>query len=334
MSNKVIGVLLVAAVALPNVAVARDFFDNGNTIWNDGRNVYVRLAPQDESDFGSNEHPVQLDQKTVAEALSQLVLEKSSRSSKDAAPTAVFTDGQARLLGEHLVGGLGRADPEQDIVFALERVHRNRFGLKNNRLYVAGRAFYKDGMLNMIVGEYDRAADAGFEGAYDPTHVGIVAYDFNHGAREQPSRSFNRSIDDAHGVSVATVGQQRRSDWATLNLEQASEAAAINARIRNDEEVKRKRQELRELTERANQAEGRLRDAAAATAARASTATPKPAPAPAPADVATPAGATATVAPLSRSIEVRLNLLNDLKAKGLVTDEEYARKRQQILDAL
>jgi hypothetical protein len=36
----------------------------------------------------------------------------------------------------------------------------------------------------------------------------------------------------------------------------------------------------------------------------------------------------------ARSVEERLTILNGLKAKGLVTDEEYAEKRKQILDDL
>jgi hypothetical protein len=64
--------------------------------------------------------------------------------------------------------------------------------------------------------------------------------------------------------------------------------------------------------------------------------TPAPAPAAAPAEAATPAPSAAQPAetPVDRSVEKRLEELKSLLDKGLITQEEYDRKKQEILQSL
>ena len=57
-------------------------------------------------------------------------------------------------------------------------------------------------------------------------------------------------------------------------------------------------------------------------------------PAPVPAAIQTDSGAESAVQQRSSEIEQKLRVLDDLKAKGLISEEEYGSRRQAILDKI
>jgi hypothetical protein len=303
MNTKKKNIFLVCSAFLFFVAgFAQSADDSGSPdlIWQKDRNVFVRYADQDSSTFGTNDHPAQLNAEEVRKALTSLKLQQESKSDSSDKPASFFTDEQAATLGRHLSEGLAGAKPNQDVVFALDKYVKTLFGLKSSRIFVAGRAFYKDGQLNVLIGDYDRPAKEGFEAAYDPTHMGIVNYNFDHGRRTKDARAFNRSLVSVAGIENKRVEGAARNNWLLIDVTAVSEASVAQETQRQAEEKAKKRAEITEL----------LADE----------------------DVA-PAGPAASP-PASHSIEERLTILNELKEKGLVSDEEYATKRKQILDEL
>ena len=328
-NNKIIALCCTYLMFLPSGGSALDLFNDEHVIWETGRNVFVKYAKQDDSRFGANDHPVELEAEAIGKALSALEFAGHEPGRSKKKEGAVFTDGQIRTLSEYLAKGLRAAKPGQDILFSLEKVSRRSFGLKASRLFVAGRAFYKDGRLNLIFGEHDRAGDEGFEAAYDPTHVGIVSFNFDHGARTTASRGFTKTVAEIQGVERKRINDGQRNDWLVLDLQKASDGADLRARTRREEELARKQRELRELTEQADadRREGTGRSQTAPVA--------EPVAVPAPAQAAAPASATVEApSPAQTSIEERLTILNQLRDKDLINAEEYAKKRQDILDDL
>lgn len=281
-------------------AQATDDAGSPDVIWQKDRNVFVRYADQGSSAFGANDHPAQLSVEEVRKALTSLKLQQENKNESSDEPASLFTDEQVGTLGRHLSEGLAGAKPNQDVVFALDKYVKTLFGLKSRRIFVAGRAFYKDGQLNVLMGDYDRPAEEGFEAAYDPTHMDIVNYNFDHGRRMKDTGAFNRSVVSVEGIENKRVEGAARYDWLLIDVTAVSEASVTREMQRQAEEKAKKRAEITEL----------LADE----------------------DVA-PAGPAAGT-PASQSIEERLNILNELKEKGLVSDEEYATKRKQILEEL
>lgn len=271
-----------------------------DVIWQTDRNVFVRYADQDSSAFGANDHPAQLNAEEVRKALTSLELQQEKRKDSSDEPISLFTDAQVETLSRHLSEGLAGAKPNQDVVFALDKYVKTLFGLKSKRVFVAGRAFYKDGQLNVLIGDYDRPAEEGFEAAYDPTHMNIVNYHFDHGRRTKDTGGFNRSVVSIEGVENKRVEGAARNDWLLIDVTAVSEASVAREMQRQAEEEAKKRAEITELLA---------------------------------GDDVAPAGPAAST-PASQSIEQRLEILNELKEKGLVSDEEYATKRRQILEEL
>jgi hypothetical protein len=266
-------------------------------IWKANKNVYFKYAEQDSSIFGLNEHPVELKSDEIKAALKSLKLLKKDNAPSYKQSTSVFTAQQINLLSQYLAKGLITAKPNQDIIFALEKSRHGLLGLKTERFFVAGRAFYKDNKLNIIIGNYDRARDEGFEAAYDPTHVGIVSYQFDYGRRSTNSDGFNKAIIKFQGLENKLLDGHQRNDWLLIDLKLAPNTS--NFKPEAQKETARKRNEQEELSGN----EGARRS-----------------------------HPSAETRPTTGSIEERLTILNRLKEKGLITDKEYTTKRKQILD--
>ena len=160
--------------------------------------------------------------------------------------------------------------------------------------------FFKDGQLNLILGDYDRVRNRGYEVAYDPTSAGIVNYSFDHGKRTKQSvgsTAFNQVIVQTPGIANKKLKNIRRN-WFVIDLSVAPKYFADREEEEKKMEMVRKRKEIEEIL-------GRPIPVAVA---------PQPAPV--------------------RTTEYRLNALNNLKEKGLVTEEEYIQKRKEILEDL
>ena len=300
--NKIIILYLTLLTLLPGSVLATNFLEDEDVIWEADKNVFIKYAEQDKSNFGKNDHPVVLKVKEINKALGFLKILEKNRAASDKELKSVFTVEQIDILSQNLAKGLAKDKPNQDINFALEKSLSKFFGLRSNRLFVAGRAFYKDEKLNIIIGDYDRTAGGGFEAAYDPTHMGIVTYHFDHGRRTKSSKGFENPIIAVQGIENKQLKKTRRTDWIVIDLKSVSEGSELRARIHKTEEQARKRKELKELlgSEEAS-----------------------------PSHPAAAVPATAT-----RSFEERLTTLNQLRDKGLISDEEYAMKRKQILQDL
>lgn len=313
LSIKIITVVFTFLAIQTSSVFAVDFFKDEDVIWKKDKNVFIKYARQDKTYFGSNDHPVELNTEEISKALGSLKIK--GRGGKDANKDhkSVFTSEQIDLLSQNLAIGLTKAKPNQDIIFALEKHNNKILGLIKNQYFVAGRAFYKDGRLNIIIGDYDRSRDKGFEAAYDPTKVGIINYHFDFGGRPQSPRGFKETVVKVEGIENKQIKDVRRSDWLVIDLKLVTEASVLRAKMQKQEEMEKKRRELKEIL--------------------GSEGTSPPAVAPIAVPVAVPATKQVT-APATRSAEERLRTLNNLKNKGLITDEEYATKRKQILEGL
>lgn len=277
-------------------------------LYKSGLNLYIRLAEQD-SGTVPNQHPVTLDGAAMGDAMSIIqVWEKNWFKPNEA--EKVFSTEQAHLLGQYITLGLSKATPGQDIIFALARTDKGFLGLRD-LTYTSGRAFFVNGKLNVIIGEYRRSPDKFQERANASAGIPEIQYFFAHGKRTKPS-DFKLAVVTGDGIDTHTVSGSKRRDWFEIDIKQA--AAALAARIAQEnqtagaadseavrQEAARLAQERREL--RLEMARMRR-------------------------DMEQGAGQSGTT---TEPAEQRLKTLEELQKKGLITEEEYARKREEIL---
>ena len=201
---------------------------------------------------------------------------------------------------------------------------RDRFlGLKKAQFFDAGRIFYKEGKLNIIIGDYDRPREEGYEAVNDPTHVGITAYNFNHGKRSKSAKKFKEPIVEVEGIELKDA---KRLDWLVLDLNVASKAFDLQASTREKNELEGKRKELRAILGEdaisGTSAKERAQNSKERREMRAEMARMRK-------EMGEMSGGKGSS---SQSLEERLTTLDLLKKKGLVSDKEYQVKRQEILN--
>lgn len=237
-------------------------------IWQ-GDDQSVFLTAQDAAATEPNHHPAELTAAEIEALLAGLTCRPEDGDADTSVP--VFNPAQVEILGRALSDGLARAAPSQDVAFSVVGAHRLAPGAFGQRSRLtAGRAFVREGRLNVIFGE--------LQSPYRKKNVyGRLEEDFS--ARRYGSRGLPAARQSA---VLAVAGRDGRPDWVELD--------------------------------------------------------PSGAPAPAARDSGDAAGATTTVAapqaPPDAAIERRLQTLKRLRDKGLISEEAYRTKVDEILAEL
>ncbi len=309
--NQLVSMLFVVLLCFSNQSIAKSIFDDEEgIIWKSGLNQYIKYAEQDSSKFGNNDHPVDLDEKEISNALKALVYEEKSLLSFTEQTRTVFTSLQLKVLGKSISKGLKDAKPDQDIIFVLEKTENKLLGLKD-KTFNAGRIFFKDGELNIIMGDYEYFRSEAFEKAYDPGGQSAVPYSFNFGKRTRKSKAFENTTFTATGIKVKQLEGERRPDWLVIDVKVASEAYIAGVNDKNNPVTKADKQLEIEAAKLAKQRrEMRIEMARMRKEVQ---------------DI------SSNQTPSAKSIEDRMATLNQLLEKKLISQEEYDNKRKEIL---
>lgn len=211
-------------LAIICIFFATPSFSSNTILWSEDENTVIKIQDNNfegkqlgKSDITESEligqknsQPVVLNEQDILKFLSSIKIVKNKNTTEP-----LFTEEQQSNLAKYLAIGLKKASPHQDILFSLAKEKRALGGLKKQTYFIAGRAFFNDGILNLIIGEYNRLANNAYETAYDPTNQGLVEYDFNYGERLTPKFPFNEEL--AFTLSSVTM-KSGRTDWVTVNV--------------------------------------------------------------------------------------------------------------------
>lgn len=279
---------------------ATDVPGGGVVLWS-GDDQWVKIEPQDDAAAQPNDHPVKLGTETITNVLAALQVRIVDADSGSETFRPVFTRKELGILAPQIASGLAKAEPRQDVTFSTIGSHSlSAGGLMKDPGVNAGRVFYQGGKLDVIFGE--------LQSNYRKKNVyGQRTEDFTprrQGSRSKASKQ-KVALTTAPGVALhATKDGGVRNDWVTIDPAGiASQTAAAPP-----------------AQPPAAPPPAGVAAPAAAAGAAATTAT-------------SPAAAPATVKS-SEDIERRLKVLKDLKDKGLISDEAYNSKVQELLSEL
>jgi hypothetical protein len=304
---QIVATILTGLLCIPSANAFKLGGDDPDVIWRSGAVQVIKYNAQDDSRFGKNNHPVDLDVNDITNALKALYIPDDSFMSKDTDHMPVFTFEQMKLLGENLSKGLKNAKPDQDIIFILGKSHRKLL-LLTSKEYMAGRAFYKDGKLNIIIGNYALPRNDAFESVYDPSGQGNVPYAFNFGSRTNDSGEIKNYIVRADGIENKVIANKLRKDWFVIDVKTAA-LTAIN-RNNKDKAGNIDTEAIRQETEQLAKERRQLRLEMAKMRKEMQEGTNKE----------------------QLSTEDRLARLRELLDKKMITEAEYEQKRKEILD--
>ncbi len=307
-----LAVLTSVAVTAAQADLLPDLFKKtplDREIWKEGEQ-YVGLAAQD-GGAAPNQHPAQLDVGDVRDALRSLELWEKGGLLREEQSTPLFTQGQAETLGRYVPEALARAKPQQDVLFVVRGYGSIALDTLKEREWTSGRAFFVDGKLNLIIGSFKIKKDRGkrnAEASYGVLNDYSDLY-FDTGTRRERSAKMPGRVVSSVGVSFAGGDDGSRPDWIVIDVAKA--ALAYREGLIPEDEKKREtsaRQEAAKLTlERRQMREemARLRQELK--------------------QLKSGGGASA------QSVEDRLATLQELKTKALISEEEYRRRRDEIL---
>jgi hypothetical protein len=243
------------------------------------------------------DHPATLSSERVASVLASVEVEEFSFF-KWRNEGALFVAEDVATLAPRLTEGLRKAAPDQWVYFSIRSVPRSlTFGAAR---LSDGIAFVKDGKLNLV---FDNI------GYVENVDIRPSRLDPRDAATSANVRLAAKSP-DAPGAAPPLVPGDRwlgheRTNWLVFDLATAAASAP--------------------------------RPQAVATPAAPPVAPPAATPPPAVVAPPAPAGVSAAPtapAPSPQDPEERLRKLKDLRDKGLITPEEYEKKRQEILKGL
>ena len=298
--------IVISLLSFSSAVFAKD----ETIIWKSGLYSNFKYAKQDSGKFGKNDHPVELDGKQIATALKALEFTEKKMFTGETIK-AVFTISQLNLIGKQLAKGLKEAKPGQDITFVLVGSNPKLILLKQ-KYFIVGRAFYKDGKLNIILGEYNKVRNDALEKYVDPGGQAGVSYDFNFGSRLKQSNKFKATIITVPGFENMKTAKKFRHDWFMLDVALASQAylakmeAIMNPVSRGERQIQ---------TEAAKLARDRREMRAEMARMRKEMK-----------EINSGSGSS------SKTLEERIATLDQLREKELITQEEYNVRREEILN--
>jgi len=325
------------------------------------RDMFVRLEAQDKpkgAAVAPNQHPVSITQEQLYNALSQITIETSEKTGY----LPLFTEFELGVLSKNVSDGLAEARPDQDVTFAVVGWHKGAgvFALSEQEV-TTGRVFYQNGQVNLIIGTAHRPVEEGENYATQTAQTGDRRLDpFVPGMRSftQPHK-WRIAATSGSGVYSAPGGQ--RADWLVFSAQALAATPPVGpGRPTNNAAEQARYEQLQKQVDQLQQQLQGMKQNQPAGAYPAQPAQPaypgyqypaapgypaQPAypgyqypanPQPGYYGSAAPAPQAAPVPPGQSpsggtSVEQRLMVLDDLKSKGLISDDEYQQRRNEIL---
>jgi len=165
------------------------------------------IRMESSQDGATNGHPVQLTPDQVAAAMRNIQIQTFKEVNN------LFSEDEVRRFAPAISVGLARASANQELVFVTTGEHKWS-GLIAPSVANAGRVFYADGRLNILLGQ----AHADYLG------------DANHGTRKPPKFEYGSRKKVAKDVQILGVTQGEaklvRADWIAVAVVTPAAATA------------------------------------------------------------------------------------------------------------
>jgi hypothetical protein len=284
---------------------------DGKTFWTH-RYQYVRLVPQDHCQgqgTAANSHPRDLGGRlrTMLESL-HVDLPKEEKT----AP--VFTRAELALVTEPLLQAFKQAAPDEDVALVVEGMHPGKYGLR--RCIVSARLFVQNGdELHVIFGKLHFPVDDRYGWNVEPPDYRLNP--FAVGSRCEKAGKKFPAIIATDRVRFHEQEGTPRKNWLTVGLsapQQPVPTAAPPVYQAPPQAAPPANRTPQPTAPPAYQAPAP--QAAPPAAYDANRRMPPPAQQPA------------------KTILERLQILKDLRVKGLITEQEYQEKKKEILNSL
>jgi len=209
-----VGVMAFLVFALP--LVVSSAAAPPEATWKAGAEL-VKLAPQDSLPgtraTEPNDHPVVLKPEDLAVSLAAIRFERGGRS------LPLLEAAAATRLARPLSTALSRASPNEDVLFAAE-FSAKPAPIGSSRVTVAGRAFYLNERLNLIIGDLHASTVAPefYRSLVATTQIDRRLRPHQPGERAQERRFEGARVEEKGHVTLHVHNGATRGDWLVLDV--------------------------------------------------------------------------------------------------------------------
>ena len=253
--------ILITAFFLTSCSTVNDSLDSFTGFFSDEKVLFlssyenVKVVDQDSNLSGKNVHPINISDERIEGALKLLLFRVGKKTS------SLFPGDKIKIISDSISKGLSIANSNEDVIFTAESWYSDLPGtrFKDNRV-VSGRVFYNKDGLNVIFGSVLRK---GFQSTTDPMlqsrNPDLKKNPYMPGSRLVSVRNpFALAVPPNSGILRPRIAKGR-VDWIVLSNKSLIPRANISesqrklARSSNIEvqglknEVEQLRQELRSL---------------------------------------------------------------------------------------
>ena len=216
------------ALSLPQSAPALDFFKWGKqketeivkVLWETGPQ-YIAIEAHTGENVSPNQHPAQLDAKTLQQLFYALAARHRSKGvfgigGKEKDPVPLFTPQMRELLSRHAAAAFAEMRPDQELSFVLFGYYGGRFF--SDKKAIGGRMFFLENRLHLLLGDLHRSVRygatrdlRGFEQEPD-----LRLHPYKTGRRDLPADG-SWSVVLQPGMALHQVGDEERPDWLEID---------------------------------------------------------------------------------------------------------------------
>lgn len=293
------------------------------TLWDGAEYGYVRIEAAEAAAQTPNAHPIAFAPQQIRTALQALQVQGQAGE-----PKPLFTEQGLDDIAAPIAMALARAQPDQDVTFAVTGKRGNRLlNLMGERLVTSGRLFYQDGQLNVIFGS--------LQGEYEDTlrATGILR-GFIPGSRSGPVTRTRLHVLPAAATAYASA---ERQDWLRMTPAAWSDKPPKSAAATAPAGVP-----VAPVSAGSTAGQASLPSAPPqATAPVAPAVSKRNSSSRSDAAMESTPTAAAAADKMAGSEDVhyqqfekRLKTLDKLRDQGMITEQEYQQKRRAILDEL
>ena len=281
---------------------------------------FIRTEKIEKRTKALNNHPIKISEDIVRRMFKQL----SYKYDRDEPDIPLFSDQELILLGEYVPKALMIAKPNEDVTFVIKGPHSSaRWKLVEERL-TAGRLFVANNQLNLIIG----AVQVGLQPTLDERYQGNVwettklAYDT--GKRKKAAKFEGMIVVFNQNQKGIYRKSNERKDWFVFtNAAYKAARKDINIKKVPKEQYKTLQEQIDSLQKQLNKQPQQQRNVS-------------PPPPPRPQQKQKPVVSKKQTIKNNNSnvLEQRLKTIENLYKKGILSEEEYQRKRNEILKGI
>lgn len=305
--------VLIKSVIIVLIIIASNAIASDKVLWEQGTNQNISIQTANISDTS---HPANIDSQTLKSLLTNLhTLNKKTRETK-----AVFNDKQVSLLAKYVAQGLPELTNNQAIYFSISKDRSSMGGLIKSEVFTAGVMFNTVKGLAIIIGDHDRERDYSYEAVFDPNKKGLVKYDFDYGLANSKSDKIALILNPekvGKNAFMASANQLIVPSSALTALVEPQIQKNVSTAYPKALDTVSRNEVQKMIEEKPNLSKQEIQEIVRETKAE-----------------QTKVEAPATLKVISKTIEERFLILENLKSKGLITEQEYQQKRQELLSEL